>query len=1078
MKSRVIFLFVILIFLSVTPVFGKAKKSLANGEVEDMSLFEIDRLIRRTEFEQALKQLNNYLENNPENFDNAQSRIARIMRARREYKDGFESLVATFAKINKNIDNEESVDEFIDDLEDTDEDAYYAQCNKIKDRLNSIEHNPPTEIKQVLNQIDSTITLNYVRPRAEKILRRSARYAERGDYLLGLEQVKEGFEFFKVDYYIQWENYEDIIAQTDQIAADLNAHILEFEEGNLNQRLNNAVEAFTNSVNNDLYTKALENLVEVQSCLKEYAELRKKIYDDAISFQNLFEKEKELNPDATSTDASYLPFMIRFINGSSDIKNSGVAGVLGCQIDNLITAMNDSVYAMLNQYYQNYTKVLRENMTVSQELAQNTDDLSSGIKNYSSLENAVIKTYYDGKTGYEIDKDENPAGTFVTLVDYLPKLVEVSNKIYSVNGQINTMREIQVRSIEQINSDISASEKETVVNSLFNYVAQTGNLVGIKAQQEITAYDWANVYQSEERTEWNELGELYTTILDKVFEDSSSMLNQSWENISNYYIGQSDLLVQVIEEYNTYTFKYYDGFYTKISNETHSELARNAQRAIALVNTFETDESLNTGIYYSYPDIAKNLSAYVQTQITQNTNTITGYDTLINSVYIEHPQWGQDEGITGLVNDTHNYFLSQNEKLDSLRSEVVGIAANAQEKIDIFEEQWNNGNERYEYAKWALEQENFDLARSSLTEAGNYFSDALTYQDNELKNQESYEKLQTLRDQITKTENEYVVREVRQHINNAWSDFYAGRYDEASEQLAQAELRWKTTNYVENEEIRKLRGYVNNARSSKAGFEILPSDALYLEMSQRLSTAAQYYDSGVAKYNSGDKAGGNADFIEADNILNEVKKAYPLNLNAQILTLKIEKVKNPTEFNKNFKDKVDEAANQCKSKDSEMQERGYAYLKAYYEIDPEFKGLKNKLNQAEIDTGKKPQPVDNSIKNKAQNYYAQALKTYNNAGTNQAKLRQALNLVDQAIDLDSTLRSATALKDDILIKIGGTASPELSPADRVTFNQAQIDIDNNNIRRARTTLEKMLKQHPDYANIEEFMALYNEAMSL
>ena len=122
---------------------------------------------------------------------------------------------------------------------------------------------------------------------------------------------------------------------------------------------------------------------------------------------------------------------------------------------------------------------------------------------------------------------------------------------------------------------------------------------------------------------------------------------------------------------------------------------------------------------------------------------------------------------------------------------------------------------------------------------------------------------------------------------------------------------------------------------------------------------------------------------------------------SQILTLKIEKLQKPEEFNSNFKEKIEEAYNQCKSNDKQIKDNGYAYLKAYYEIEPDYRGLKSKLEDAEYILGKKIRPIDNNVKNKAQNLYTQANKAFINAGTNQTKLQQALALVDQAIDLDS-----------------------------------------------------------------------------
>ena len=60
MKIKRVFCFVISIFLIFQFAYSKPKD---NSE-QDLSLFEIDRLIRQTEYDEALKQLKIYIEKN------------------------------------------------------------------------------------------------------------------------------------------------------------------------------------------------------------------------------------------------------------------------------------------------------------------------------------------------------------------------------------------------------------------------------------------------------------------------------------------------------------------------------------------------------------------------------------------------------------------------------------------------------------------------------------------------------------------------------------------------------------------------------------------------------------------------------------------------------------------------------------------------------------------------------------------------------------------------------------------------------------------------------------------------------
>ena len=58
-----------------------------------LTLSQIDALIKETKYDQALEELNRYIAQNPENFDNAQIRIDRIMNARNRYTQLAEELI-------------------------------------------------------------------------------------------------------------------------------------------------------------------------------------------------------------------------------------------------------------------------------------------------------------------------------------------------------------------------------------------------------------------------------------------------------------------------------------------------------------------------------------------------------------------------------------------------------------------------------------------------------------------------------------------------------------------------------------------------------------------------------------------------------------------------------------------------------------------------------------------------------------------------------------------------------------------------------------------------------------------------
>jgi hypothetical protein len=1072
MKNKRFLLFAITIFLIIIPL--TAKNSKKSAEEKDLKLSEIDKLIRRTEYEQALRQLNVYLENNPENFDNAYARISAIMKAREEYRQDFEELVKTFEKISL-PENSENSSEIVElSTENTDEETYYAECNKIKDKLNSIEHNPPREIKQVLDRIDATISLNYMKPRAQKILRLSADFAHQNEYVKATKQLREGFDLFKVDYFIHWEDYPEIISETNGILASIENHLKIFETSDLSVRLESCVKAFNESVNQEDFVTAWENLKTVSDVFSEYSALRAGVYGDAEKISRLYEKEKEMNPEYGDTDASFLPFMLRFVKGSAEIEDSGICGVVTYQSEKLSALMNDCVFAKLEEFCSDFISVLKEEISAEDGDAKENSEIKNQIDEISKLQIAVIKTSENLKTDSEYEvmtpKFENQR----LIAQSLPSLALLCDEIYVSKTQNDLIMKDQAGILAQFDSPSPFFDRNAAVKTLSDSALDMAVALGNKKQRELNAFDWAEKLKSGENPFVNELCDFYDESLNQTFEKSYVRLASVWKKITDYYKNQGDILVENILTQNEKSQKFYTGFYEKITSSVREEIESDISKAFSFANQIENDETKNFGIYYSYPDISKKMAEYSAGEIQKTENQINDYVNFIQNVYDSTENWKSDEEISKIVENSVAYLKNQIEELKTKSDVALKIAENSDKKINEAQTAWNNAEENYENAKSALKDEEFSIARANLETAGNFYTQSLGIQENQKKSDEAYEKLHKLREEITDAENEFVVREVRNHMNKAWSDFYAGRYDDAQRELSEAEERWKTTNTTENLEVKKLFSYVNKALLSQSGFEILPSDPLYTEMSQRLSTANQFYDSGSKKYELGDTEGGIEDFTAAENKLNEVKIVYPLNLTASILSLKIEKILRPQEFSSNLKTKIEEAVNQCKSKDSDVQEKGYAYLKAYAELEPDYPELNQKIVQAEIDMGKRPAPVDNSAKTRAQTLFVQARRTFNSAGENENQLQRALNLIEQAIDLDSSLKDAAALKDRILIKMGGSSSPDFTPSDQILFNQAVVALDDGYVVRAKRIMDALLKSNSRYTENPDFMELYQE----
>ena len=144
-KNFFVLISVLFLFFSFN---GYAQKT------EEISLFEIDRLIKDTEYDKALQLLNNYLKKHPENFDNVQVRIKKIMNARKQYSALAEQLLWI---IENEPENSQKIYEITEQLEQFEKNPSNQIKNFIQDAKNGRDISSINDAEQeVLYKNDST----------------------------------------------------------------------------------------------------------------------------------------------------------------------------------------------------------------------------------------------------------------------------------------------------------------------------------------------------------------------------------------------------------------------------------------------------------------------------------------------------------------------------------------------------------------------------------------------------------------------------------------------------------------------------------------------------------------------------------------------------------------------------------------------------------------------------------------------------------------------------------------------------------------------------------------------------------
>ena len=992
-----------------------------------MSLFEIDRLIRLTEYDEALRQLNIYIEKNPEKFDSAQSRIKRIMHARNQYSilaERLIKLIQTDPGNNKEI-------------------------YEITAQLEKFEKHPSDQNLQFIADLKKSAEFNYFRALFMEIQNETAAKSKAGDYIGAVEKAKEGFWLYRDNFYEQWESQPEITGAVNKTLADLDLRLQEFEEKNYLPRLNNIINDFIKAVRSEQYEQSLNRLAEVEEAFRNYNRIRLGIVQAGKELQDQFAEVQKLDSD--STDASFLPFMFRFVFGVDSVPDSGILGAVDSQWNEAVGRMNETVYSVLLKKYSGYETAI-DNLLVSE------------VGKYCALDHRVLDIYKIAETD-DAHALQNPYSHYYAVCDYAQKLCENALRLTLVKNEIITVTENQKNDIAQIKTD--DSNNAVLIKRLFDSNDKLTALAGIKEEQHISSYDWA-IGASED---FSGLAKVYESTLEDIFEKTSAALTGSWAEITDYYSADSIRIYEGALAYYNSAEKYREGFFTKISDNVIRELNRDISKSIEYQDSFNADPELDFGIVYSYPDISYKVSQYTKSLAEKGIAVLGTYDNVILDNYNSHPQQKENSEIQTFVSEAQNNIGLQRQKLNQLITDSQTQAIVAQRQMNASQLARNEADLRFNEAQNALRKEDFETARKKLQDALTKYDEALMNQNDEELRAETDRKLQVLGESIAKAENEIVVREVRDLKTRAKDAYFNGRFDDAEKYLNQAKIRWAVTNVNEDEEITNLLNFVNTAISMKTGREILPSAPQYPEMSQLLNIAYQYFDEGSRKIGEGDRTGGEADLALALESIQKLQYVYPLNQEASILTLRINRLLDSKKFNEEFAQKIEMARMMCKNK--ETQQEGYANLLDYYELDPSYKGLKDLIYQVEIDIGIRQKPVSNTGASRAKKLVADAQKIYSTAGNDTAKLQNALSKIDEALALVSDNKEAMALKDKITTKIGGNTSTVLSTEDERLYQLAIQRLQNNNVVGANAIVEQLLKK-PQNANSQKIKDLKNK----
>ncbi|MDY2843546.1 MAG: hypothetical protein SOT81_06135, partial [Treponema sp.] len=302
-----------------------------------------------------------------------------------------------------------------------------------------------------------------------------------------------------------------------------------------------------------------------------------------------------------------------------------------------------------------------------------------------------------------------------------------------------------------------------------------------------------------------------------------------------------------------------------------------------------------------------------------------------------------DSGISKLDNliNVYSALSVRNQKL----------AENAENEIKMFNFAFEEGKRQLNLAEDAFRRKDYDSANAAVERAAEKLAEALDYEYDETARKMREETLSSLASKILVAQSEQVIRDVFELKEKATEYYYATDFDSAETALVKAQVTWAKTNVEPDSEIEELLSLVRNVKSLSYGRVLLESDPHYPELSTSLDSARLGLEKGIALKKSGKKDEAAQAFSGAMANVRNVQNVYPLNKEARLLALRIQRETDPDGFPRQFEN-LYKAALASSDKKEQL-----ADLQDLRDINPNYPGLSARIYSLEEELGLHPKKI-------------------------------------------------------------------------------------------------------------------------
>jgi hypothetical protein len=1001
-RWRIIAIGLTLLFIAVSGAFA---------QTEEISLQRADQLIAEKKYDAAIKVLTEYGKQRPREFDKVQSRLQKIIQTRDEY----------------NVLTEKLLDVLRNDPEND------ALIISLTGQIENIESEPNPVVGAFIQQTRELSLFTVNRAQLDQILVDGKTFLDRQEYTAALSTYSSGINLYREQFYNA--QYGDLVySEVEENVRAINQSIIEFSA--MQNQLVNTLLEFEELIRRSSGFSEMEHISSVfsniETSLHNLMMIRNTLANAGASLQN--QSGLITQVDNSRGDASYLPFLLRLIQGrDSETLPEGMLGTM----DRLWLRARDSVLSSLaaftNNNYQRAIGLGRQNLFVRSEQDLNSviflnDMILQSILWENQKEGLAVPVFIVVDNETVAQNNLSSYFQYYSLTKSVPHIISAQNR----NITFRAIQETGFNSLVQWQNGVLAAsdaflQEENILLQFDDFekeitgdlalLEETANELNVLRSQIGASFD-SNMYINEARSKYNAL-------LTSSFAQETASIQR------RYTIANGELDKRRVQRQSE--FDEANGLIAGISRE-------------------------NTGVVTlsRYPLEANALLVEMLQIIPEDIQS--GNDLLLQYDEIA-PEIKNAPEIT-VLQSAAGTIISQ---LESLRDEAQNVSIQARNLAGEANSLKLDGDRLVQQALATMDQNSFDTARDQLRRASDQYDASLRMQESESLRTLRDNQLISYYDEINRRENALILVQVRRLVDQAKSSFNLQNFERADEALSEAKTLYLRTNSETSAEILYWQGIVRNALSLRSGTTIPSTAPLYSEMSQLLRDAYRAYENGSSLFNQNRRSDGTLRLNEARLKLQEVRLIFPLNEEAGILDLRIDQLIDPA-FEQKFRSQVD-AAFQSVMRDTSVE--AYATLKNLAVINPNYPGMNDLLYRAGVHFGEIIPPPSAADIARSNQLNASARRIIDS--NVQSQFSAALEMLNEAIRLNPGNNTTAQLIDRVETLMGGTSTIMVS-ADKEKYNTAVREFQLGNRLIAQRLVDELL-MNPRNRNSSELIQL-------